>query len=225
VLVKKGLSGNMKNKINDTNKLVDTLTVILADIVLNDATWQPFGYNKRPISNILIKKISPSKHELVNYITKELITIGIIDIISIMNKQNYSQEFKLLITIGILDRLLTSLEYLLKPYTFIKDIKTAYDDYFNDNTDKHSHEIFILRAKNRLSKTNFAKLLFGAIKFFEPVLTIKHRDTIILNSKSITKLVDDQINDQGIMEQLDVKSDKNELVKLSEYLANELITS
>jgi hypothetical protein len=225
VLAKKGLSGNMKNKINDTNKLVDTLTVILADIVLNDATWQPFGYNKRPISNILIKKISPSKHELVNYITKELITIGIIDIISIMNKQNYSQEFKLLITIGILDRLLTSLEYLLKPYTFIKDIKTAYDDYFNDNTDKHSHEIFILRAKNRLSKTNFAKLLFGAIKFFEPVLTIKHRDTIILNSKSITKLVDDQINDQGIMEQLDVKSDKNELVKLSEYLANELITS
>ena len=215
----------MKNKTNDTNKLVDTLTVILADIVLNDATWQPFGYNKRPISNILIKKISPSKYELVNYITKELITIGIIDIISIMNKQNYSQEFKLLITIGILDRLLTSLEYLLKPYTFIKDIKTAYDDYFNDNTDKHSHEIFILRAKNRLSETNFAKLLFGAIKFFEPVLTKKHRDTIILNSKSITKLVDDQINDQGIMEQLDVKSDKNELVKLSEYLANELITS
>ena len=135
----------------------------------NDATWQSFGYNKRPKIRKLIKKRFPSKYELENYITKELMTIGIIDIISIMNKEDYSQEFKLLITIGILDRLLTSLEDLLKPYTFIKDIKTAYDDFFNDNMDKHSHEVFILRAKNRLSKTNFARLLVGAIQFFEPV--------------------------------------------------------
>ena len=54
---------------------------------------------------------------------------------------------------------------------------------------------------------------------------IEHRDTIILNSKYVIEMVGDQINNQEIIEQLHLQSDQNEMTKLLEYLANELIIS
>ena len=79
-----------KTKLND---LVLYLTGMAMRPVLDDELWKAYGYGKRPKSGSVLHSVFPSKFELEDYITKDVLTMGLIDILNaVKNRINLQMK-------------------------------------------------------------------------------------------------------------------------------------
>ncbi|QQG43974.1 MAG: hypothetical protein HYW86_03875 [Candidatus Roizmanbacteria bacterium] len=178
----------MENKITDINDLVACLTAAAMKPLLNDNVWQCYGYNKRPIKGNIWNKLFPKKFELDNFITREILTMGLIDILNGIKKSNQTFDTKLLISIGLIDQYLSTTKHLFSEDLFMENLFSSY--YAFKICDKSKlHEPFILKAKDVLNKKNFAKFMVGTIR----LLAIEHAADYLLNSNNIKDFVDNSL--------------------------------
>lgn len=72
----------MGKKSTDINDLVVFLAGTAMKPLLNDEIWQNYGYKKRPRKGNIWNRVFPKKFELENLITKEVLTMGLIDVLT-----------------------------------------------------------------------------------------------------------------------------------------------
>jgi len=176
---------NMENKIADINDLVLQLAVMAMKPVLNDEVWQCYGYRKKPKHGSILDKIFPKMFVLENFISQELLIMGLIDVLNGIKKSNETPDTKLLISIGVIDQFLTTTEHMFSSELFMKNLFSSYASYLKSGKSK-IHEPVILKSKDILSKKDFAKFMVGTIK----LLAIEHADDFLLKSDDIKGVVE-----------------------------------
>lgn len=178
----------MEEKIIDINDLVLFLAGTAMKPLLKDELWQNYGYGERPKKGAVWVKMFPKKFELENYITKAVLTMGMIDVLNGIKKSKVSQDTKLLISIGVVDQFLTTTEHLFTPDSFMDDLSITYVSYLKCDKSK-LHEPLILKAKNILNRKDFAKFMVGTIQ----LLAMEHADDYLLKSDYLRDVIDKSI--------------------------------
>lgn len=182
-----------ENKITDINDLVLFLASIAMKPLLRDDIWQCYGYNKRPVKGDIWNKMFPKKFELDNFITREILTMGLIDVISGIKKSKEATETKLLISIGVIDQFLTTTKHLFPTDLFMENLFSAYASFLK--SDKSTlHEQFIIKAKGVLGKKDFAKFMVGTIR----LLAVEQANNYLLNSDSIANTVNNSAKENKL---------------------------
>jgi len=112
----------MENKITDINDLVLQIAVMAMRPVLNDDVLQCYGYKKKPKHGSMWDKIFPKMFALENFISQELLIMGLIDVLNGIKKSNETPDTKLLISIGVIDQFLTTTEHMFSSELFMKNL-------------------------------------------------------------------------------------------------------
>ena len=154
--------------------------------ILKDEIWQNYGYKKRPRKGNIWNRLFPKKFELENLITRELLTMGLIDTLNGIKKSSISSENKLLISIGVIDRTLPAISHLFDTHVFMENLVSTYNSCFSCEKSK-VHEPFILKAKDVLQKKDFAKYMVGTIALLG---TPPFAEDILINSEYIKNLIE-----------------------------------
>ena len=175
----------MENKITDINDLVLQIAVMTMRPVLNDEVWQCYGYKKKPKHGSMWDKIFPKMFALENFISQELLIMGLIDVLNGIKKSNETPDTKLLISIGVIDQFLTTTEHMFSSELFMKNLFSSYTSCLKSGKSK-IHEPIILKSKDVLDKKDFAKFMVGTIK----LLAIEHADDYLLKSDYIKSVVE-----------------------------------
>ena len=170
----------MGNKITDINDLVLSLAVVARKPLLNDEVWQCYGYKKRPRQGNMWNKIFPKMFELENFISKEILTMGLIDVLNGIRKSTETSDTKLLISIGVVDQFLSTTKHMFSLDLFMENLFSTYASYLKSEKSK-IHEPVILKSKDVLNKKDFAKFMVGTIK----LLAIEHAEDFVLKSDYI----------------------------------------
>lgn len=176
----------MENKITNINNLVDVLTGTAMQPILKDEIWQNYGYKKRPRKGNIWNRLFPKKFELENLITRELLTMGLVDTLKGIKKSNISSENKLLLSIGVIDRTLPAIRHLFDTHVFIENLISTYHSCSSCEKSK-VHEPFILKAKDILRKKDFAKYMVGTIALLS---TPPFVEDLLINSEYIKNLIE-----------------------------------
>lgn len=176
----------MENKITDINDLVIFLTGTAMQPILNDEIWQKYGYKKRPRRGNIWSRLFPKKFELENLITKEILTMGLIDTLNGIKKSNVSLDNKLLIAIGVIDQTLSTTSHLFETRVFIENLLSTYKACSSCEKSK-LHESFILKTKDILRKKDFAKFLVGTIALLG---TLPFAEDLLLKSDYLKNVID-----------------------------------
>jgi hypothetical protein len=175
----------MENKISDINDLVLFLTATAMKPLLNDEVWQCYGYRKRPKHGNIWNRIFPKMFELENFISKEILIMGLIDILNGIKKSREESDTKLLLSIGVIDQFLSTTKHMFPSDLFMENLFSAYASYLKSEKSK-IHEPVILKAKDVLNKKDFAKFMVGTIK----LLAIEHADDYLLKSDYIKSVIE-----------------------------------
>lgn len=146
----------------DINDLVEYLAATAMRPLLDDEVWRAYGYNKRPKSGSVWHKMFPDKFELEDFITKEVLTMGLIDTLNGVKKSKLSFDEKLLVSLGVLDQFISTTKHMFGPDSFIDNLMTSYASYVKNDKSK-VHEPVILKSKDVLNKKNFTKFMVGTI--------------------------------------------------------------
>ncbi len=178
------MNKKMVNKITDINDLVLSLAVLAMKPLLSDEVWQCYGYKKRPKHGNIWNRISPKIFELENFIQKELIVMGLIDVFNGVKKSTENSDTKLLISIGIVDQFL-SLPNNKSHELFMENLFSTYDTYLKSEKSK-IHEPIILKAKDVLGKKDFAKFMVGTIR----LVAIHNTGDFLLKSDYIKDVIE-----------------------------------
>lgn len=175
----------MENKITDINDLVLSLAVMAMKPLLNDEVWQCYGYKKRPKHGNMWNKIFPKMFGLENFISKEILTMGLIDVLNGVKKSTETPDTKLLISIGVVDQFLSTTKHMFSHDLFMENLFSTYASYLKSEKSK-IHEPVILKSKDVLNKKDFAKFMVGTIK----LLAIEHADDFLLKSDYIKGVIE-----------------------------------
>jgi len=175
----------MGNKITDINDLVLSLAVVARKPLLNDEVWQCYGYKKRPRQGNMWNKIFPKMFELENFISKEILTMGLIDVLNGIRKSTETSDTKLLISIGVVDQFLSTTKHMFSLDLFMENLFSTYASYLKSEKSK-IHEPVILKSKDVLNKKDFAKFMVGTIK----LLAIEHAEDFVLKSDYIKGIIE-----------------------------------
>ena len=176
----------MENKITDINDLVLFLSVMAMKPILNDEVWQCYGYKKRPKHGNILNRMFPKIFELENFIKKEILTMGLIDVLNGVKKSTETSDAKLLISIGVVDKFLSTTEHIFSSDVFMENLFSTYLTLPNLKSEKSKiHEPVILKTKNVLDKKDFARFMVGTIK----LLGIEHADDFLLKSDYIKDVI------------------------------------
>ena len=175
----------MENKIIDINNLVLFLAVTGMKPLLGNEVWRCYGYKKRPRHGAFLDKIFPKKFELENYISKEILTMGLIDVLNGIKKSTENTDIKLLLSIGVIDQVLATTKQMFSSESFMENLFSTYASYLISEKSK-IHEPIILKAKVVLKKKDFARFLVGTIK----LLAIEHADDFLLKSDYIKDVIE-----------------------------------
>lgn len=176
---------SMEHKIVDINELVIFLAGTAMQPLLKDDLWQCYGYGKRPKTGNILNKMFPKKYELENFISKEVLTMSLIDVLNGIKKSKVSSDTKLLISIGVIDQFLSTTQHLFTPDSFMDNLFTSYTSFLKCDKSK-LHEPIILKAKDILDKKDFAKFMVGTIK----LLAMEHADDYLLKSDYFRDAID-----------------------------------
>jgi len=171
----------METKITDINKLVDTLTSICAGCLLDDECWKCYGYKKRPKKGTVWIKLFHL--ELQQYITKELLTMSFIDVLSGIKKSKVTSTIKLLLSIGVLDRIYTT--HILNTDSFMENVFITNEALLKKVNSKN-HDLIIYKASGILNEKDLAKFAVGTIR----LLLHEHPYNFIADSDYVSRLVD-----------------------------------
>ncbi|MFH1990497.1 MAG: hypothetical protein ABIJ19_01420 [Patescibacteria group bacterium] len=175
----------MENKIIDINDLVVFLAATAMKPLLSDEVWQCYGYKKRPKKGNIWNKIFPKMFILENFISKEVITMGLIDVLNGVKKSAATSDIKLLISMGVIDQFLSTTKHLFPVDSFMENLFSSYASFLKSDKSK-LHEPIILKAKDILNKKDFAKFMVGTIKLF----AIEHADNFLLKNDYIKGLIE-----------------------------------
>jgi hypothetical protein len=175
----------MDKKITDINDLVVFLAGIAMQPLLNDEIWKKYGYKKRPRKGNIWNKIFPQKFELENLITKDILTMGLIDILNGIKKAIKSSDIKLLLSIGVIDQFLSTTKHLFDPHSFMENLLSTHASLSTCEQSKF-HAPFILKAKKILSGKDFAKYLVGTTALLG---TPPYADNFFLKSDYIKDVI------------------------------------
>jgi len=186
----------MDNKITDINDLVLILTTLAIKPLLSDEVWQCYGYRKRPKHGNIWDKFFPKMFALENFISKEVLTMGLIDVLNGIKKSTETPDTKLLISVGVIDQFLSATKYMFPADSFMENLFSTYASYLKSEKSK-IHEPIILKSKDVLDKKDFAKFMVGTIK----LLAIEHGDDYLIESDYIKSIIE--------------KSAKNNKLKIS----------
>lgn len=176
----------MEKKITDINDLVLFLSGTAMHPLLTDEIWQNFGYKKCPKKGNIWSKLFHKKFELENLITKEILTMGLIDTLDGIKKSNKSTDIQLLISIGVIDKFLSTTKHLFDSFSFMENLFSTYSS-FTTCEKSRLHELFILKAKDILNKKHFAKFLVGITALLG---TPPYADNFLIKSGYIKEVVD-----------------------------------
>src|SRR3989338_8359356 len=176
---------NMENKIADINDLVLQLAVMAMKPVLNDEVWQCYGYKKKPKHGSMWDKIFPKMFALENFISKEILTMGLIDVLSGIKKSAETPDTKLVISIGVVDQFLSTTKNMFPSDLFMENLFSSYASYLKSEKSK-IHEPVILKAKDILDEKDFAKFIVGTIK----LLAMEHADYFLWKSARIKSVIE-----------------------------------
>ncbi len=201
-----------KTKLND---LVLYLTGTTMKPVLDDKLWKAYGYSRRPKSGSVLHKMFPDKFELEDYITKEVLTMGLIDNLNAIKKSNKSTEEKLLIVFGVIDQFLETTKHMFTSDSFMDNLLSSYSSYVKCDKTK-IHEPWIIKSKDRLNKKNFAKFMVGTITLLG---TETHNGDFFLN----TSILRDTINNSIVDEKLKVSLSEEKRKKYLDLLSNKIL--
>lgn len=152
----------MEHKTTDINDLVEYLAGTAMRPLLDDELWRVYGYKKRPKSGNAWHKLFPDKFELEDFITKEVLTMGFIDVLNGIKKSKASSEEKLLISLGVLDQFISTTQHMFTPDSFVDNLLSSYASYIKCDKSK-IHEAVIVKSKDVLDKKNFARFMVGTI--------------------------------------------------------------
>ncbi len=183
----------MENKISDINDLVLFLAATAMKPLLNDEVWQCYGYGKRPKHGNIWNRIFPKMFELENFISKEILIMGLIDILNGIKKSKEESDTKLLLSIGVIDQFLSTTKHMFPSDSFMENLFSAYASYLKSEKSK-IHEPVILKAKDVLNKKDFAKFMVGTIK----LLAIEHTDDYLLKSDYIKSVIEKSAKDNKL---------------------------
>ncbi len=176
----------MENKITDINDLVLQLAVMAIEpMLLNDQVWQCYGYKKRPKHGSIWDKIFPKMFVLENFISKEILTMGLIDVLNGIKKSAETSETKLIISIGVVDQFLSATKNMFSLDLFMENFISTYALHLKSEKSK-IHEPIILKAKDILDKKDFAKFMVGTIR----LLAIKQTEDFLLKSDYIKSYIE-----------------------------------
>ncbi len=174
----------MENKITDINGLVLSLAAMAMKPLLNDEVWQCYGYKKRPRHGNIWNEIFPKMFALENFISKEILTMGLIDVLNGIKKSTETPDTKLLISVGVIDQFLSTTKHMFSSDLFMENLFSTYAAYLKSEKSK-IHEPVILKAKDILNKKDFAKFMVGTIK-----LLLEPADYFLLKSDRIKDVVE-----------------------------------
>ena len=175
----------MVNKITDINNLVSSLAVIAMKPLLSNEIWQCYGYEKQPKHGNILDKIFPKMFNLENFISREILTMGLIDVLNGIKKSTETPDTKLVISVGVIDEFLSTTKHIFPADLFMDNLFSSYTSYLKSEKSK-IHEPVILKAKDILDKKDFAKFMVGTIK----LLTIKQTDDFLLKSDYIKDVIE-----------------------------------
>lgn len=153
--------------------------------LLSDEIWQCYGYKKRPIKGAIWTKLFPKKFALDNFISREVLTMGLIDVLNGIKKSDVPDETKLLIAVGVVDQFLSTTKNMFRTEDFMQNLFSAYASYLKSDKSK-LHEPIILKSKDVLDKKDFAKFMVGTIK----LLAIEHANDFLLKSDYIKDVIE-----------------------------------
>lgn len=204
----------MEKKLTDINDLVLFLAGTAMRLLLTDEIWQNFGYKKRPRKGNIWSKLFPKKFELENLITKEILTMSLIDTLNGIKKSIKSIDTKLLISIGVIDKFLSATKHLFDPHSFMENLFSTYSSFITCEKSK-LHEPFILKARNVLNKKHFAKFLVGTTALLG---TPPYTDNFLIKSDYIKEVVDNSSTENKL--KIDMSE---EMYKEYGYLVSEKI--
>lgn len=182
---------NMKTKsgrverIADINDLVSYLTAKGTKPLLYDEIWKCYGFKKRPSHKSKLNSLLGKNFDLENNIIKEVLTMGLVDIINGIRKSKESRVTKLLITLGVIDQFLSMTKNVIIPDQLIESFLYTYENYrANSKTDLHA--LIVYKIKNKLNKRDFLKFLAGT----EKLLALKANGDFLIKSDYITKIIE-----------------------------------
>lgn len=173
-----------ESEIDDINDLVVVLAGIGVKPLLNDEIWQCYGYRKRPVKGNIWNKLFPKIFSLQNFISKEVLTMGLIDILNGIKKSAESHKVKLLLMVGVTDQFLATTGHIFPPDEFMENLFSSYKSYSQDSK-SGLHGPIILKAKDVLDKKDFARFMVGTIK-----LLAAAKDDFLLRSNLIKDTID-----------------------------------
>jgi hypothetical protein len=175
----------MENKISDINDLALQLAVMAMKPVLNDEVWRRYGYKTLPKHGSIWDKIFPKMFALENFISQELLVMGLIDVLNGIKKTAETPDTKLVISIGVVDQFLSTTKNMFPSDLFMENLFSSYASYLKSEKSK-IHEPIILKSRNVLNKKDFAKFMVGTIK----LLAIEHSDDFLLKSDYIKGVIE-----------------------------------
>lgn len=205
----------MEKKITNINDLVLFLSGAVTHTLLADNMWQKFGFKRRPKKGNIWNRIFPNKYALDILITKEIITMCLIDVLNGIKKSTKSKKDKILIAIGVIDKFLYSTEHFFDHSILMTNIFDTYSKFLNSEQSKH-HEIFIDRAKLILNKKQFVIYTIGIIK----LLSIPSISGDIL---LISDDIKDIINDSSTENKLEVKMPKEIYIEYEPMIIEKIL--
>jgi hypothetical protein len=205
----------MEKKITDINDLVIFLAGTAMEPVLNDEIWQNYGYKRCPRRGNIWCKLFPKKYELENFITKEILTMGLIDVLNGIKKSIKSSDAKLLISIGVIDQFLSSTKRLFDSRSFIENLFSTYASFLACKK-SNLHVPFILKAKNILNKKDFAKFLVGTASLFRA----PYADDFLLKSDYFKCVIDNSSTENKLKLEMSDETYKEYGALLSEKIFN-----
>lgn len=153
----------MEYKTTDINDLVLFLAATAMKPLLEDDIWKYYGYRKRPRSGNMWHKMLPDKFALEDFITKEILIIGLVDILNGIKKSNTTSEEKLLLSLGVVDQFYTTTEHMFSLDEFMENLFSTYTSYIKGDKTK-LHVPLILKSKDILNKKDFAKFMVGTTR-------------------------------------------------------------
>ena len=182
----------MENKNGNVNELVMFIAATAMKPLLSDGIWQCYGYKRRPRHGNIWNKIFPKTFELENFISKEILTMGLIDILNGIKKSEIPSDTKLLVAVGVVDRLLSTTKHLFTLDLFMQNLFSTYASFLKSDKSK-LHEPIIVKATDILSKKDFAKFTVGTIKLLtdSPLLEIERSNDFLLKSDYIKDVVEE----------------------------------
>ncbi len=128
--------------------------------VLSDDAWHSFGYKRRPKRGSIWYRLFPKRLHLETFIMREILTIGLIDVLDGIKHSKETSNAQLQIAIGVVDRVFTTAQKLYPADLFAENLFETYSLFLKTEESKR-HEPVILRTMDILEKREFAKFWVG----------------------------------------------------------------